>query len=215
MRLGILGGTFNPFHLGHLRSAAEVREQLDLDRVLFVPASRPPHKSDPDLASFTHRHNMVRLAVWDNPAFEASDVEDRRPGASYTIDTLKVLRERYGPELYFMVGLDAFLEIDTWHRAPELFDAAHFAVFSRPEYDPGALGDFLAGLDLGFKAHGREGAWRRPGGRTVRFCPVTQVDVSGHDLRRRLAAGLSVDYLVPRPVRDYLLYHQLYRVPAS
>ncbi len=212
MRLGVLGGTFNPFHLGHLRSAEEVREQIELDRVLFVPASRPPHKDDPDLVSFTHRYNMVRLAIWDNPAFEATDLENRRPGKSYTIDTLHALGQMYGLEadLFFLIGLDAFLEIDSWHRSAELFEAAHFVVFSRPEYAPEALGEYLSGLDLGFMADGPSGVFRHPQGRTVRFCPVTQVDISGHDLRRRLAAGGSVDYLVPRPVRDYVLYHQLY-----
>jgi nicotinate-nucleotide adenylyltransferase len=207
-----LGGTFNPFHLGHLRSAEEVRERVGLDRVLFVPAARPPHKDDPELVSFTHRYNMVRLAVWDHPDFEATDLENRRPGKSYTIDTLLELSRQYGPSarLFFLIGLDAFLDIHSWHRSEELFQAAHFVVFSRPEYEAEALADYLRGLDPGFVAGDSDDVFQSPGGCTVHFCLITQMDISGHDLRRRLAAGLSVDYLVPRTVRDYLLYHQLY-----
>jgi nicotinate-nucleotide adenylyltransferase len=217
LRLGVLGGTFNPFHLGHLRSAEEIREQVELDRVLFVPAARPPHKDDPHLLPFAHRYNMVRLAIWDNPAFEATDLENHRPGKSYTIDTLLALGLSHGPDtdLFFLIGLDAFFSIHSWHQSAELFKAAHFVVFSRPEYDPETLGDYLRRLDPGFAGDDSAGVFRHPGGRTVRFCPITQVDISGHDLRRRLAAGGSVDYLVPRPVRDYIMYHQLYGAPPK
>jgi nicotinate-nucleotide adenylyltransferase len=188
--LGILGGTFDPIHLAHLRIAEEAREALALARVLFVPAADPPWKRA--VASYADRLEMVRLAVAPNPAFEASDVEGGRPGPSYTVETLEELRSRFPDEpLWFIVGADAFAEIERWHHAPRLFELASFAVLERPG-SPSATGPI-------------------PAGARVRRLGTTLLEVSASDLRRRVARGESLRYLVPDAVIDYIEKHHLYR----
>jgi nicotinate-nucleotide adenylyltransferase len=188
--LGILGGTFDPIHLAHLRIAEEAREALGLERVLFVPAADPPWKRA--VAPFAHRLEMVRLAVAANPAFEACDLEGGRPGPSYTVETLEELRSRSPDEpLWFIVGADAFAEIDRWHHAARLFELAAFAVVER-------LGSEGAGPP-------------RPPGARVRRVQVPLLDISASDLRGRVARGASLRYLVPDTVIDYIDKHHLYR----
>ncbi len=189
MSLGILGGTFDPIHLAHLRIAEEVREALSLARVLFVPAADPPWKRA--VAPFADRLEMVRLAVAPHPAFEASDVEGGRPGPSYTVETLEELRSRFPDErLWFIVGADAFAEIDGWHHAARLFELSGFAVVERP---------------------GSEGATAPvPPGAEVRRVHVPLLDISASDLRRRVARGASLRYLAPDAVIDYIEKHHLY-----
>ena len=133
MKLGILGGTFNPIHLGHLRIAEEVRDRLTLDRVLFLPAATPPHKPLAGDLPFADRLTMVRLAIGDHADFAASDLENRRQGPSYSVDTLAELhREFPGDELYFIIGSDSFLEIGLWHRYAEIFPLCNLVVVERP-----------------------------------------------------------------------------------
>ncbi len=135
LRLGILGGTFNPIHSGHLAAAEEVRARLQLERILFIPSAIPPHKQDEEVPSALHRMEMVRIATAGNPVFELSDIEIRRGGKSYTVDTIELLRQIHGgADLYFITGLDSFLEIRTWSRWEKLLSQCRFVVLSRPGY---------------------------------------------------------------------------------
>ncbi|OGP58454.1 MAG: nicotinate (nicotinamide) nucleotide adenylyltransferase [Deltaproteobacteria bacterium RBG_13_61_14] len=133
MKIGIYGGTFNPIHLGHLRTAEEIRQRFGLREIIFVPSAQPPHKVSPDIVDGSHRLKMVALAITGNPAFSVSDLEVRRGGKSYSLETLRELKPLH-PEsdLAFILGLDAFLEINTWHQWEQLFAEAEFIVTSRP-----------------------------------------------------------------------------------
>ncbi|RMG85566.1 MAG: nicotinate-nucleotide adenylyltransferase [Candidatus Dadabacteria bacterium] len=200
--IGVFGGTFNPVHLGHLRAAEEVADALGLERVWFVPARIPPHKGAGGLAPAEARLEWLREAVADNPRFGVSDRELRREGPSYTVDTLTEWRAEAGPEgrLWFLLGADAFREIHTWHRYPELFALADLAVMRRPP-DEGPLGPPRA-LEGEFEAtpHG----YRHRSGREVRIVRVTPLDISSSSIRDLVAHGRSVRYLVPDPVRVVL-----------
>ena len=145
LRLGLFGGTFNPIHYGHLRSAEEVCEALALTRLWFIPAGHPPHKTAPGITPFEVRLEMSRLAVGDHPVMAVSDIEGRRPGRSYSIETLRQIRQEVGPawELYFILGLDAILEIATWKDYTDLFTLSHFVVLDRPGYDRQRLEEVL------------------------------------------------------------------------
>src|SRR5215207_7346871 len=134
MRLGLFGGSFNPIHYGHLGMARDAREKLQLDRVLFIPTGDPPHKQEGALAPANDRYEMVRLAITGEPSFDLSDVELRRTGKSYSIDTVRQLRRQYHPsaELYFLIGLDAFLDFPSWREPLALLQACRFVVISRP-----------------------------------------------------------------------------------
>lgn len=198
MNLGVFGGTFNPVHLGHLRAAEEVREALGLDRVLFVPAKLPPHKPGRGIAPPDVRLDLVRRAVSGNQGFEVSDRELRRAGPSYSVDTLAELRAEVEPgqRIWFLIGADAYSEIHTWHRYPDLFRLADVAVMRRPP-DPGP-GLPPAGLEGEFEP--TRFGWRHRAGREVRFVPVTLLDISSTAVRYALGQGRSVRYLVPDSV---------------
>lgn len=197
MRVGVLGGTFDPPHIGHLLLAESAREQLDLARVLWVPANDPWRKSDRAVSAADDRLAMVRLAVEDNEAFEVSELELRRPGPSYSVDTLEELR-RASPrdELFFLLGLDALLDLPNWREPGRLIGLATLAVARRGERGPG-----LEQLDA-----------RVPGlaGRVV-WLEMPRVDVSGTELRRRAAEGRSLRYLVPSAVERYVRERRLYQ----
>jgi len=202
VRVGVFGGTFNPVHLGHLRAAEEVREALSLERVLFVPARVPPHKGGEPVAPADVRLELVTRAVGGNPGFGVSDLELRREGPSYSVDTLTELQEGAAGEgeLWFLMGADAYREVHTWHRYAELFRLANVAVMRRP---PGA-GPLVAprGLAGDFAATG-EGL-RHRSGRHVRLVDITLLDISSTQVRRALARGCSIRYLVPEAIRPTL-----------
>ncbi len=190
MRIGLLGGTFDPIHLAHLRIAEEVREELALSEVWFIPAGVPPHKRAEPHLPFEERLRLVELAVKDHPAFRALDLEGRRPGPSYTVDTLKELRQRHPQhEFFFILGLDAFLEIETWYQYPRIPELARLVVVSRGEFP----------LEKA-RIRARELFPEKE----ILFLSVTRLDISSTDIRRRLKAGLSVRYLVPEPVFEAL-----------
>jgi len=212
VRLGLFGGTFNPIHLGHLRAAEEVSESLGLDRLLFIPAARPPHKDAMAVTSFAVRLEMVRLAVAAHPRFEVSDLENQRPEKSYSIDTLRWFRREYGPEaaIFFIVGLDAMLEIQTWREYQHLFSLCHFVVLDRPGYEPADLHPIL-GEELHCRATAAGQVFVHPSGNKIYFQPITRLDISSTQIRRLAAQGRSLRYLLPEAVRRYILNHQLYR----
>lgn len=198
----MFGGTFNPVHLAHLRVAEEAAEALGLDRVLFVPARIPPHKASAEVAPPAERLAMVRDAVAGNPRFEVSDLELRREGPSYSVDTLAALRAGLGAadRLWFLLGADAFREIHTWRRFAEIFRAADLAVLRRPpDLDP-----LPPPPGLGAELEPTRDGYRHASGREVRFVPVTPLDISSTRIRRALQEGRSIRYLVPEGVRARL-----------
>ena len=200
--IGIYGGTFNPIHLGHLRAAEEVVDELGLSRMLFIPSARPPHKDgdhDP-IAPAQERMAWIELAVADNPAFFADATEIERPGPSYLVDTLTALTERFADqELVFVVGRDAFCEMGAWRSPRALFAACHIAVTSRPPVTEGCLADWLPACvreDIELAPNGLSGR-HRTANTWIRQLEISALDVSATDIRRRLARGEPVDRMVP------------------
>ena len=212
-RLGLFGGTFNPIHYGHLRSAEEVAEVLGLTRVWFIPAAVPPHKPTPEMTPYAVRYEMTRLAVGDHPVMEVSDIEGRRPGRSYSIETLRQIRREVGPswELYFILGLDAILEISTWKDYSELFNLCNFVVLDRPGYDRSRLQEVLTReVHPDFQPLKTGAGFRHPSGYQVIFLETTLLDISATGIRRLVRQGRSIRYLLPEAVRRYIITNKLY-----
>jgi nicotinate-nucleotide adenylyltransferase len=215
-KLGILGGTFNPIHYGHLAAAEEVRDRLKLDRILFIPSYLPPHKFEEEVPSAVQRLEMVRLATTDNPFFEPSEMEINRGGRSYTIDTVEELRRAFpGAELYFITGLDSFLEIRTWRLWERLLTLCNFVVISRPGYHFADLAKIsfmesaapeLAGLDRG----DLQQALVRSAAFTIYLERIPLFDISSTDIRKRVKAGVSLKYLLPDAIETYIITNKLY-----
>ena len=209
-----MGGTFNPIHFGHLRAAEEVAESLRLGQMIFIPAAKPPHKSEVEVVSFDHRWHMMELAIEGNPLFVLSDLEYQRPGISYSVETLTQLsKERGGSEeLYFVLGLDAFLELQTWKSYRELFSLCHFIVVARPGFSPESLDALLTtqvsdrySLDIQVQGY------RHPSLHTVYYREVTLLDISSSAIRKLLAEGGTVRYLLPEKVEEYIQQQRLYQ----
>ncbi len=212
-RLGLLGGTFDPIHVGHLDAAAAARTALDLDVVLIVPARVPPHRADPPRASAYHRFAMVALAVLDREGLRASDLELDRPGPSYTADTLaRVAGFGYQAwQLFFITGADAFAEIATWKDYPALLDRAHFVVVSRPGLSAASLRARLPELRsrmIDLAGAGAAGADRLA--TAVWLLDAATADVSSTLVRERVARGLPIAGLVPEAVARHIARHRLY-----
>lgn len=213
MKTGILGGTFNPIHLAHLRIAEEVREACALDEVVFIPAATPPHKTVAEAIPFSQRLAMVEAAIADNPHFRASDLEARRAGKSFSVDTLEILR-RADPdgERFFIVGLDSFRDIASWKDYSRLFELANLVVTARPGVE---LPDPLAALPVAVRDNFcydyQLKKLRHRSGNAVIFLEETRLDISSTLIRRKVAAGESIRYLVPPAVATYIHDHGLYR----
>ncbi len=204
-RTALFGGTFNPIHYGHLRAAEEVREVLGLRRVVFVPSCFPPLKSE-DLAEAAHRLEMTRMAVEGNPFFEVSDMECRRGGRSYTVDTLEELK-RASPssEPLFILGVDAFLDMPNWHRPERLMELCDFVVVNRP---PHRIEELSRSPYL--REAGRSGLMHLSSGRWVLGLNCTPIAISASDIRWRLRNNLSIRYLLPESVESYIISNRLY-----
>ena len=198
MRLGILGGTFDPIHIGHLILAEEAYDQLGLDQVLLAPAADPPHKREQGKSPAGHRVRMVELAIADNPHLALSRIDVDRPGPHYTLDMVRLLSEQYGPGvgLYFLMGLDSLADLPTWHRPLELMQECHLVAFSRP--------------DAGFNWDALEAALPGVRQRVIRLS-MPELQISGSDLRERARQGRSLRYLVLPQVEQYIGERQLYR----
>lgn len=211
-RVGILGGTFDPVHNGHLALGRAVRHDLNLDAVLFIPAFLPPHKYTHRITPFAHRVAMLRLAIEHEPSFIVSDLEAKRQGPSFSIDTLRTLRAVLAAEteLFFMVGMDAFAEIATWKEYDRLLDHCHFVVVERPDQCGVSLADLVTRSFPGYQKTAA-GCWQavgRPGRiHSVCFPPVA---VSSTAIREDVAAGLDVASLLPSSVARYIAEHGLY-----
>ncbi len=214
IRLGIVGGTFNPVHFGHLRSAEEVRERFGLDRVLFITTARPPHKDPSPVVPFDHRHHMLRLALENEPYFTASDMEARRPGRSYSYDTLNELRREYGPEAWFLfiVGLDAFLEITCWKQYREIFGQTAFAVLNRPGYEVRGLKEYIRrNVSEEYDYNEKEEAFLHPRLNAVYYCRTTLMDISSTRIRELVGKRKSIRFLTPERVAHYITEKGLYQ----
>jgi len=213
-RIGVYGGTCNPVHTAHLILAGEIRERMALERILFVPSGVPPHK-DARLPGGEERLAMTRIAVRGNPFFSVLDTEVRRPGHSYTVETLRELRDRFGKGavLFFLIGMDAFREITTWHEAGALPALAHFVIFPRPGYPVGDPALFVPpSWEPGAPGKGRAGItpWPVAGRKSLYTVETDTYPLSASGIRRRLRRGRSVKYLVPDAVERYIRKNNLY-----
>ncbi len=200
-RLGIFGGSFNPVHLGHLLLAQTALERFNLDRVLFMPCAVQPHKDPRGLASAAHREAMVEAAILDNLGFELLDIELRRGGVSYTVDSLREIRSMHpNADLFFMIGADTLQELHGWKDIETVLSLCEFIVFARPSHELAHLSPEALKLPV---------PWSE---RLMRnLCSVRQIDISSSDIRHRVAEGLSIRYLVPQPVEMIIMEHHLYR----
>jgi len=214
LKIGILGGTFDPIHLGHLRSAEEICQRLDLEKVYLIPSASPPHKTDEAVTPFNHRLAMTRLAADISPCLEAMDLEGRRPGHSYSIETLRELHHIVGPDvdIFFILGMDAFLEITTWKEYEHLFDYAHFIIINRPGFETVTLREAVSRLGMGTQqaATGAE-FFTAPSGKTVRLVNTTLMDISSTRIREMARNKRSIRFLVPESVGIYIAKNGLYR----
>ena len=213
-RLGIFGGAFNPIHLAHLRLAEEAREHCQLDQILFLPTADPPHKTLPEESpSFAHRLAMVAAAVAGNPAFSVSDLEGTRPGKNYSVKILERLHSLYPHcDFFFIVGMDSFRDLATWHDYRRLFDLTNLVVTRRPGVE---RDDLLALLPVAIRpefCYASSGKMlTHSSGTQVIFLEETYLDISSTYIRQLLLGGRSVRYLLPTPVADYIEQHALYR----
>lgn len=220
MRLGLLGGSFNPIHRCHLSIAQSARQLLALDRILFIPTGDPPHKQSSTLAEARHRYRMVELAIHDIPEFALTDIEIRRTGKSYSIDTVRAIQQEYGPatSLFFIIGLDAFLELPSWKEADLLLKTCDFVVISRPSTRFLTLAsvpffhevprDKLDALDA---AKQDRADVPLANGRTLTFLRLPPCDSSASEIRARIQTGRPLANLLPAQVESYILREGLYR----
>lgn len=224
MRIGILGGTFNPIHFGHLSSADEILDIFKLDKVVFIPAARPPHKMDIHIADPFDRLIMTILATISHPKWAVSPIELNREGKSYSIETISSMKQEYGEEseLYFIVGMDAFAEVSTWKKADELLKSCNFIVTSRPGYHLEELEEILACTmipkfkDLKFY-HGKSKEFGdldtlivNESSFSIVLTPITRIDISSTEIRERVAQGKTIKFLVPSLVEAYIRKQGLY-----
>ena len=214
MKIGLFGGTFDPIHWGHLRSAEEVSETFGLDRVYFIPAAVPPHKRGQTTTPVRDRLQMVRLAVAKNPRFRVSTAEISRAGVSYSIDTIRefAASKQRGDSLNFIIGLDAFREIGTWKDFAEIFPLCNFIVTSRPgskDNDP-LKGTGVAVKKL-FCYDFKRKNYRHGSGTRVFFDELTDIAISASEIRELVKRGKSIRYLVPAEVERYIKRRSLYK----
>ena len=197
MRVGLLGGSFDPVHTGHLILAEEAREQLDLAMVYFVPAGDPPHKRDRRLAPVAHRLRMAELAVAGNPHFQVSRADADRPGPHYTIDMVRIFKQQMpaGGELFFLMGYDSLAELPTWRKPQELLAACHLVALTR----------YNVPLDWNYLEAKLPGVRER-----VTLLDMPEIEIASHQIRARINAGRSIRYLVPEAVCEYIREQGLY-----
>lgn len=212
MKIGILGGTFNPIHYGHLHIAEEVQRSCKLDQVWFMPTCQPPHKKLAGEISFAERMAMVELALAGHERFIACDLEGRRGGTSYSVETLEQLRREHpADQFYFIMGLDSFQEIGSWKNYEKLFELAHLVVTARPGF-AGSLREFLpVAIVERFCYDAESENLQHSSGFSVLSVTHTCRDVSSTEVRRKLRQGEDAEGLIPPEVREYIRQHRLYR----
>ena len=202
LRLGIMGGTFNPIHHGHLVMAEEVRNKFGLDKVIFVPTGNPPHKDSQELAAAQDRYLMTVLATMTNLYFEVSPLEIERQGVSYTIDTIKEFKKTYGKstKIYFITGADAILSIFTWKNMEDLLESCSFIAATRPGYCLQELKSKIEAINPAYLKH-------------IHLVEVPGIAVSSTDVRERIREGKPIKYLMPETVESYIIKNKLYEDP--
>lgn len=193
-KIGIMGGTFDPIHVGHLMIAEAVWDEYNLEKILFIPSANPPHK-DSVMTSAKHRFNMTLLATCSNPHFEVSSIEMERTGPSYTIDTIRVLRKLYGDdaELYFIIGADCIEELPTWHQIDELLKMCNFVVTKRPNYTPD-----LTIIEQNYTDY------------NMHILETPELEISSTNIRQRIKKGYSIQYITTEQVQQYIRKEELY-----
>jgi nicotinate-nucleotide adenylyltransferase len=216
-KIGLLGGTFDPVHNGHLAVANHVRHALKLDSIWFIPAARPPHKAGHadgrEISGFAHRIAMLEGALAGNSTFVISDIEAKRNSPSYSIDTIKLLIPRLGENaaLFFIIGADAFLEIETWKQYQELPNLVHFVVISRPAYSPGKVGEVIDRNFSGFRYDPAREIWSSSSSKgTFILLHMEPVPISSTEIRDRVRKGKEIKGIVPPVVENYIMRHHLY-----
>ena len=211
-RLGIIGGSFNPPHFGHLRPALEAMQRLKLEAVFFLPSGHHPFKSDNLLMAVDHRLTMTRLAIENQSGFELCDLDAKNTGISYTIDTLRTLDQRFPlGELFFLLGSDLLTEIHLWKSWREIINIAHLLPLVRPGYETTILNSEAAQYFKPFQVEKPENLDRQRLGRFGFYLqPVTSFGISSTDIRQRIKHGESIRYLTPDAVIDYIQQHGLY-----
>jgi len=198
LKIGIMGGTFDPIHLGHLATAEAVRELFTLDEILFIPAARPPHKLGRKVTDENHRLAMTQLATRSNKFFKVSDMELKRTGLSYTLDTIDELHKTFGSatELFFIIGADSLADLSKWHEAKKLVEKCHFIATTRQ------------GVDIDFSAV--RNYFGTAAIKHIHRVTTPGLEISSTDLRERIKSGRSIKYLVPEAVEEYILRKGLY-----
>ena len=188
MKIGIMGGTFDPIHFGHLAMAESVREIFELDEILFIPSARPPHKVEKIITPEVHRLMMTFLATQSNEKFQVSPMEILRDGLSYTLDTMNQLEKKFGAdtELFFIIGADSMADLPKWHKSKELVSKVHFIATTRP------------GVEVNLDE-------------VKKFFGVAGLEISSTDIRERVKNGKSIKYLVPEVVEEYIFKENLYK----
>jgi nicotinate-nucleotide adenylyltransferase len=220
MRIGLFGGTFDPIHLGHLRAATEIREAFGLDRIYFIPAAIPPHKENRAVAPADDRIEMIRLAVGEKAGFVVSELELNRQGISYTIDTVAYfLNQNKGMDEFFLIiGVDAFLEIDTWKSYRDLFKHIPLIIMARPDFEKSVPGFDWKSVDKfmytnisnGYQfSESRQGYLHQKLHPVFRF-NISMLDISGTKIRQLIKKGMSIRFLVPARVEQYIHERGLY-----
>ena len=217
-KIGLLGGTFDPVHIGHLAVADHVLHAMGLDAVWFIPAAFPPHKEGHAdgraITDFSHRLQMLRLAIAGEKHFAVSDIEAKRNSPSYSIDTVRILIDQTGArtELFFIIGADAFLEIDTWKRYTELPTLVSFVIISRPTYSPARVGEVIRRNYPDYTCDPATGIWTSSASKgsfiVSRMAPAA---VSSTEIRQRVKEGKDITGLVPSAIADYIEKERLYR----
>jgi len=220
MRIGLFGGTFNPVHFGHLRAAKEVCEGFDLQNLYFIPSALPPHKDIQDVASVVDRLEMTRLAITGNPEFILSDVELKRPGLSYTIDTVKHVKKSLNTNvtIFLVMGVDAFIEIDTWKSFKQLFQMLPMIIMTRPLPDgrPHSLewenmtAFIQEKISSAYQFSAKDGCYRHDRYQPVYRFNISMLDISGTKIRKQVQQGQSIRFLVPESVEKYIYERGIY-----
>ena len=220
MRIGLFGGTFNPVHYGHLRAAKEVWDGFALESLYFIPSALPPHKDTQDVVSIVDRLEMTRLAVTDNPEFILSDVELKRPGLSFTIDTVRHFKKSLNAnvDLFLIMGIDAFLEIDTWKSFKQLFRILPMIIMTRPLPDDRPHSPEWKNMTMfiqekisgSFQFSKKDGCYRHDRHQPVYLFNISMLDISGTKIRKLIQGGQSIRFLVPESVENYIYKRGIY-----
>ncbi|WP_243153399.1 nicotinate-nucleotide adenylyltransferase [Senegalia massiliensis] len=198
-KIGVMGGTFNPIHIGHLMIAEQSRKKFNLDKVIFIPTGSPPHKDERKLANSLDRYIMTILATSNNNNFIVSDIETNRDGTSYTVDTLELLSKKYNDsELFFITGADSILDIENWRDTDRLLNICTFIAATRPGYNVDNVMDEIKKLEEKYN-------------KKISYLTIAPIDISSTQIRKRIFKNETIKYMTPDPVINYIYNKNLYK----